>query len=36
VLVAVDGRSAYMGDGITSKIAVGTAGKDLDVWKIAQ
>ena len=36
VTVAMDGRSAFFGDGITSKLAVGTAGKDLDVWKIAQ
>jgi prepilin-type N-terminal cleavage/methylation domain-containing protein len=31
---AMDGRSAFMGDGITSRVAVGTAGKDRDVWKV--
>ena len=34
--IAVDGRSAFMTDGITSRVAQGTAGKDQDVWKIAQ
>ena len=34
--VATDGKSAFFGDGITSRLAAGTAGKDLDVWKIAQ
>jgi prepilin-type N-terminal cleavage/methylation domain-containing protein len=30
----VDGNSAFLGDGITSRIAVGTEAKDKDVWKI--
>ena len=31
---AIDGRSAFLADWITSKVAMGTAGKDKDVWKI--
>jgi prepilin-type N-terminal cleavage/methylation domain-containing protein len=31
---AVDGRSAFLGDGITSRLAVGTEAMDKDVWKI--
>lgn len=31
---AMDGRSAFLGDGITSAVAVGTAGNDGDVWKV--
>jgi prepilin-type N-terminal cleavage/methylation domain-containing protein len=31
---AIDGRSAYLTDNITAKIAVGTEGRDRDVWKI--
>jgi hypothetical protein len=34
VLVPVDGRSAFLGDWSTSKVAVGTKAKDDDVWKI--
>ena len=30
----VDGRSAFLGDGITSLVAVGTKGRDDDVWKV--
>jgi prepilin-type N-terminal cleavage/methylation domain-containing protein len=30
----VDGRSAFLGDNITSRIAVGTQARDKDVWKI--
>jgi prepilin-type N-terminal cleavage/methylation domain-containing protein len=30
----IDGRSAFLGDGITAPVAMGTQGKDLDVWKI--
>jgi prepilin-type N-terminal cleavage/methylation domain-containing protein len=29
----VDGRSAFLGDGITSQLAIGTHGRDDDVWK---
>jgi prepilin-type N-terminal cleavage/methylation domain-containing protein len=32
---AVDGRSAFLGDGITSRLAVGTEARDQDIWKIA-
>jgi len=30
----MDGRSAFLGDGITSQVAVGTKGRDDDVWKV--
>ncbi len=30
----VDGRSAFLGDNITSRLAVGTEARDKDVWKI--
>ncbi len=29
-----DPRSAFRGEGITSQVAVGTAGRDGDVWKV--
>jgi len=31
----INGNSAFMGDNITSPVAVGTKGKDGDVWKVA-
>ena len=31
----INGNSAFMGDNITSPVAVGTVGKDGDVWKVA-
>jgi prepilin-type N-terminal cleavage/methylation domain-containing protein len=34
VTTAIVGNSAYLGTGITSQIAVGTAGGDTDVWKV--
>jgi hypothetical protein len=34
VTTAIVGNSAFRGTGITSQIAVGTAGNDLDVWKV--
>lgn len=33
-ITPMDGRSAFYGDGITSKVAMGTSGKDKDIWKI--
>ena len=30
----MDGRSAFMGNGITSRIATGTKGRDDDIWKV--
>ena len=32
--VPVDGNSAFTAEGITAAVALGTQGKDLDVWKI--
>jgi prepilin-type N-terminal cleavage/methylation domain-containing protein len=34
VTTAIQGRSAFLGDGITSELAVGTKGNDGEVWKI--
>jgi hypothetical protein len=30
----IDARSAFRGEGMTSMVAVGTAGRDGDVWKV--
>jgi hypothetical protein len=35
VTEAIQGNSAFTGAGITSRVAVGTVGKDGDVWKVA-
>lgn len=32
--VPMDGRSAFLADNITSQVAVGTKGRDDDVWKV--
>ena len=34
VATALNGNSAFRGAGITSQIAVGTAGQDTNVWKV--
>jgi prepilin-type N-terminal cleavage/methylation domain-containing protein len=35
VTAVINGNSAFLGDNITSSVAVGTKGKDGDVWKVA-
>ncbi len=32
--VPLEGRSAFLGDGITSPIAIGHTGRDQEIWKI--
>ena len=34
VTTPISGDSAYRGVGMTSQVAIGTAGNDLDVWKV--
>ena len=35
VSVVINGNSAFIGFGITSRVAVGTVGLDGDVWKVS-
>jgi prepilin-type N-terminal cleavage/methylation domain-containing protein len=35
VTTVINGNSAFLGDNITSPVAVGTKGKDGDTWKVA-
>ena len=35
VATAINGNSAFLGNNITSPVAVGTKGRDNEVWKVA-